>query len=166
MKKRHSFLLLEIVIALGIMASVMILLFTSFYEAIKAKNILQKEKEKAMHLQRLRLRFTLLFQSVTSIEHLSDHMYKIKYQGGVDFDPSFRTDLESTLCIRNNVLTLTSWPLKKALKRQEVLSKEIHSIRFEFFDEKTGNFLPDYPAKKPFMMQVILNNEERLPLFL
>jgi hypothetical protein len=164
MKKRHPFLLLEMIIALAIMAGVMGLLFTGFYGVIKAKERVEKERERVLSLQRLKLRFSLLFKDVIEVSALSEREYRIKHRGGIDPDPRFRTEIETILKLQGKVLTLSSLP-EEGAPRQETLGEQIETIRFEFFDEKEGTFTPHYPRRKPFMMKVILNQKE-LPLFL
>ncbi|MGH2638637.1 MAG: PulJ/GspJ family protein [Rhabdochlamydiaceae bacterium] len=165
MKKRYPILLLEMVIALVIMAGVMGLLFTGFYEAIKAKNSVKKEKEKILTLQRLKLRFAILFKDIIDVKQISDQEYYIRYQGGVDPSPNFRSEIEAILKISKKVLTLTCWPEKGDLRR-EIFAENVESIHFKFFDEKEGKFTSHCPHQKPFMIKVILNEKEAIPLFL
>ncbi len=168
MRKRCPFLLVEMMIAFIIMTGVMALLFTGFYSAIKAKNRIKSEKEKVMNLQRLKMRFAILFKDVIDVKQAPDKTcYYIRYQGRVDRDPGFRSEVEAILQIKNKTLTLTSWS-KNGPYRQEILSTNIDEIKLMFFDEKEGGFNPQYPPKKPFMIQVIINGSEKeaLPLFL
>ncbi len=162
--RRSPALLLEMMIALVLMSGVMGILFTGFYNAIKAKNFIKKEKEKTLNLQRLKLRFTLLFKEVLDVKKLTTGGYYLHYHAGIDPNPHFRTNVEAVLKIRNRVLSLTSWPPKEA-PRSEVLSENIESFHVEFFDETAGVFLETYPNEKPFMMKVFIN-QEVIPLFL
>jgi hypothetical protein len=167
MKRRHSFLLLEMMIALVIMAGVTALLFSGFYSAIHGKNIVKKERERILNLQRLKLRFAVLFKDIIDIKPISENAYYILYKGGIDHNPGFRGEVESILKLNNKALTLTTWAEKEE-PRRELIGENISSIHFLFFDAAEGKFTPEYPKQKPPMMKVVLNqnDKETLPLFL
>ena len=162
--KRRPLLLLEMMIAFLIMGGAIVMLFTGFLDAIRAKTMLRQQKEEILALHRLKLRLSLLFKDVVGVRKIPSDLYYIKYKGGIDPDPDFRLEVESVLQLSNNVLTLVSWP-ESGAPRREVLGENINSITLEFFDEKEGKFLPEYPKQKPIMIKVEVN-EKVIPLFL
>ena len=164
MKKRRPFLLLEMMIALVLMSTVMAMLFSGFYGAITAKNKARQEKERALNFERLRLRFGILFKDVIDFKKISTGDYYIKYKGGMDHKPNFRSEIEAILRLKDKILTLISWT-ENGEPRKEILGENIEDLSFDFFDVKTGIFDPQYPKKKPFMMKIKVNGTE-LPIFL
>jgi hypothetical protein len=164
MRKRHPALLLEMIIAFTLMGGVIAILLNGFYEAIKAKNHLKQDREKILTLQRLKTRFAALFKNVIDVKCLSDNVYYIRYKGAVDHERSFRSEVEAVLQIKNNILSLTSWP-QKGGPRHEILSEGANLLKLELFDEKKGEFSKKYPSPSPRLIKITFNNEE-LPLFL
>lgn len=164
MKSRRTFLLLEMLIALSIMAGALSLLFIGFYGTIRAKNTLKSDKERIIERERLRLRFAILFKKVICVKECQDEGYYIRYQGDVESDSHFRSEIEAFLRVENKTLKLTCWP-PSGTPREEILSTNISTITLQFFDAKAGQFLEPYPNTKPFMMKVILNDNP-IPLFL
>lgn len=168
MQKRRPFLLVEIMIALVIMASAVSLLFTGFYGAMKGRLGVEKKREEVLELQRLRLKFSILFRDVIQVEPLEEReSYYLRYQGGIDPDPRFRSEIEAVLQVKNKQLTLTSWS-KEGAARRELLSNRTRHIQLLFFHEEKGEFKDEFPPQKPVMMKVILNKnkKETIPLFL
>ncbi len=166
MIKRRPMLLLEMLIALVLMSGVLAFLFTGFYDAIKAKNFVKAEKEKILSEERLKLKFYTLFKNIIDIKPLGDNTYSLKYNGGIDPDPEFCTDLKAMLVLKDKRLTLITYsPEKEGAPRQELLSDSVDTLQFEYFDEKVGTFLPTFPKHKPLMVKVTIN-ETILPLFL
>jgi hypothetical protein len=164
MQKRRTLLLLEMMIAMLIMVGVMSMVFAGFYSAIHNKNKIKIEKEKILRLQRLKLRFALLFKNVIDVKKVSEGAYYIKYRGGIDPNPDFRSDVNALLKLKNNNLILSCWAEKEE-QRHELLSENVKELKLEFFDEKKGKFDLEYPKKKPRMMKVSVDKEV-LPLFL
>ncbi len=164
MRKRHPALLLEMIIAFTLMGGVIAILLNGFYEAIRAKNQLKQDRAKILALQRLKNRFAALFQNVIDVKCLSDNVYYIRYKGAVDHERSFRSEVEAILQIKNDILSLTSWP-KKGNPRHEILSEGANLLKVELFDEIKGEFSKKYPSPNPRLVKITFNNEE-LPLFL
>lgn len=162
--KRRSFLLLEMMIAMAIMAGAIAMLFSGFYSAIHNKNKVKNERERVLGLQRLKLRFEILFKDVIDVKEISQSEYYVKYQAGIDPDFKFRGERECILNLTKKTLTLTTWP-EEGNPRYEVIAENITSLSFEFFDEAEGQFKPTYPKKKPPMMKIVLNGnpKETLP---
>jgi type II secretory pathway pseudopilin PulG len=163
--KRRPLLLLEMMIAFLIMGGAITMLFTGFLDAIRAKNIIRQEKEQIMASLRLKLRLAQLFKDVIDVKEISSNAFFIKYKGGIDHDPNFRLEMESILQAQNKVLTLVSWP-ENGPPRCEVLSENVETIYFEFFNEIEGQFKKEYPQQKPSMMRVTITPKMVLPIFL
>ena len=157
-------LLLEMLIAFSLMVGVIAVLMYGLFDAIQAKNRVKKDREQIITEQRLRLRFQLLFKDATDIKRISDNNYYIRYKGGIDPDPHFRNEVEALLELKNNILTLTSYPPEEAARR-ELLCEHILSIEVLLFDEQAEEFLPTFPKHKPRLMKVKVSGKE-LPLFL
>ena len=162
--KRRPALLLELMIAFVMMGGVVAMLMSGFFDAIKAKGVGRREKETVLQRHRLMLRFGHLLKQVRLIHELAPNEYFIRCSGGVDPDPDFREEIDVVVRVKENRLTLYSYPAKGRV-RKEVLAENVQTLKIVCFDEKEGKFSDQYPVQKTNMVKIQLNNE-MLPIFL
>ena len=162
--KRRPALLLELMIAFILMGGVVSIMMTGFFDAIRTKNAARKEKEIILTRHRLMLRFSNLFKKVKLIHKLGPNEYFVRCSGGVDPDPSFRQEIDVVVRVKENKLTLYSFPLKGP-SRREILAENVQAIKLIYFDEEEGKFSEKFPVQKTNMVKIQINNET-LPIFL
>lgn len=146
------------------MAGIVAILFSSYTDLSLAKFHLKEEKEKVFNRQRLHLRLEQIFSRLGSWKDLEKKGCFFSYDNGADLDPAFRGVVEGMIHIGNGELILTTWP-EKGDPRQEILCENIDDFSIKFFDSSKGAWIEGYPAVKPFMIMMKLNNEE-IPFFL
>jgi hypothetical protein len=162
--RKRPVLLLELCIAMVLMAGIVAILFSSYTDLSLAKFHLKEEKEKVFNRQRLHLRLEQIFSGLGSWKDLEKKGYFFSYDNGADLEAPFRGVVEGMIHIDKGDLILTTWP-EKGNPRMEVLCENIDNFSIKFFDSAKGEWIVGYPAVKPFMIMMKLNNEE-IPFFI
>jgi hypothetical protein len=162
--RKHPVLLLELVISLVLFGAIMTILFSSYKELSQAKHSLKKDKEIILTRQKLQLRMSQIFSQTETLT-FEDQVCLLTYDNGWDPAAAFRGKREAMLYIDKGRLALVTWP-EKGPGRKEILYEPAHSFFFQFFDTKKGEWNPQYPEQKPFMMKMIIDKNLTLPFFL
>jgi len=149
MKKSLSFTLLEVIIAIGLTALLLGILFRYYHQVsinnLKAHQLQQKIFSLSLFQEKLgqifsQLSFeddeegeTLLFCTREIRESVCPALF-FKYDNGVDPDPAFCDELEGMIYLdQNKCLSLVNRS-KNGTPRKEILLEKIAKISFRFFD--------------------------------
>lgn len=162
--KKRPVLLLELVISLVLFGAIMGILFSSYQELMLAKSLLRKNKEMILTRQKLQLRLSQIFSRLEALR-IEEQAYLITYDNGLDPAAEFRGNREALLYVDKGRLALVTWP-DKGTARKEILYESASSFSLTFFDAQVGDWSAKYPTQKPFMMQMIIDNDLKLPFFL
>lgn len=150
--KKKSFTLVEVVIAMVLMAILVGFLFNTHLETSLALQKLEAKKKVLAQQHRFYFRLRQICSSHPSITE--DHQQLIlRYQGGLDLDENFRGSLTSALYFQNKNIYLATWP-EKENPRLELLWENADSFTFTLF-----------PEKHPTLLKITVNDTE-FPFFI
>jgi hypothetical protein len=163
--RKRPVLLLELTISMVLMAAIVGILFASYREVSVVKADLKKEKEFVFNRQRLQLRLLQIFSHLNVVKPIDPQHLFFSYDNGPDLDSAFRGAVEGMLFIDRGKLYLATWP-EKGNPRLEALYENVSKLELEIFDSEKGQWSPDYPTTKPFMMKLSLDKNMEIPFFL
>lgn len=157
--KKRPFLLLELSIALILMAAIVTILMSSYRELSLAKKALDNDRAVVLQKQRLVLRLEQVLAKVVSWREVKTNQYVFTYNNGPDLEPSFRGEVEAMLYLDLDQLCMITWPNNKEPPRIEVLTNQLKEFSFEFFDTEQGLFEKKFPKEKPWMAKCVIDGE-------
>jgi len=134
MAKKHSFTLIEVVIALSLMGIISGVLF-SYWRDLNIKSA-RIEQVKATFLQResLQIRLSEIFSLLTDDLTATEDELTFRYDNGVDPNPHLCGEIEGRLFFESGVLFLESKSLEQDEMRLESLMREVKNFRFDLFE--------------------------------
>lgn len=149
--RKRSFILLEILISLSLLAILLSFLFNAMAEQIKAEVRVSDARKILLARQQLQSRLQDLFLSITPA-HFPPIYTKIfpnqkkaslilYFDNGIDPDPAFSGPILGRVYIdEENNLALGLWPLEKEKKnrpwRKEILLSHVTDFSFQFLGQK------------------------------
>jgi hypothetical protein len=149
--RKSSLTLIEIMIALSLVAILLGSLFAMLWRTIQTQNKIDKVKEVIIPRHRLFLRLTQLFPEGATCEELKNPpRLLLSYTSLLDADTNFRGRLTSLLYIEDGRLLLATWAKKE--HRIECLLEKATELKLETVIEKKA-------------YKIIVNNIE-FPVFL
>jgi hypothetical protein len=157
--KKRPFLLLELTIALVLMAAIVTILMSSYKELTFAKLALDEDRAVVLQKQRLTLRLEQVLAKIVTWRAVEPNRYAFTFNNGPDLEPSFRGEVEAMLYLDRDQLCMITWPNGNELPRIEVLANRVKNVSFAFFDTETGIFENYLPKEQPFMAKCIINKE-------
>lgn len=162
--RKRPVLLLELVISLVLFGAIIGILFSSYQELTLAKSQLRKDKEIILTREKLQLRLSQIFSHLKTLK-VEEQVCLLTYDNGLDPAIDFRGSRDAMLYIDKGRLALVTWS-DKGVARKEILCESAHAFAFAFFDAKKGTWDAEYPAQKPFMMKMVIDQNLTLPFFL
>jgi type II secretory pathway component PulJ len=172
-KKKHTFTLLEILIACVLASVLLSFLFTYFRQTLVRKQQLHTIKEKVMQIELVRLRLTHLFDrmaqskgTVQSVPHEEADGKALLLYADQGIDPQAAFNGASYVMLyktRDKRLALCRWDKEKKEKRIDTLLKKVESVTFSYFAD--GKWEDKWPKKKgegaaPLMVKVLFEVEK------
>ena len=144
--KKHTFSLLEVMIALSLSAILLSSIITCYYQISQKRMLAQELKKTTLPIELTRQRLTHLFAQLTSTQdpifHTGEHPDALgsclffSYYQESDLNPLFCGDLTAMLYINTDrQLCLISWA-PNGEPRQEVFLEQLATLRFSFFNSK------------------------------
>lgn len=173
-KKKYSFTLLEVVIAVALLGVMLSALFSCFQQTIK-KNIVAREvKQRVLQTelldQRLKNIFSRLDTGRGAAIWLDEHSGAknqalfVAFAQQTDRDPLFLGPLQGVVYADGKGHLVVETEGKKESKRSEVLMEQIAALRFELFDAEQGKWSTQWPKKKaktPAMIKLTLERRAK-----
>jgi prepilin-type N-terminal cleavage/methylation domain-containing protein len=152
-RKKRAFTLLELMIALGLTAILLSLLFRFFAGSVRVDRKISDARLVLNQRQQLQIRLTRLFTSIvprssmppsdiSSFYTLNEKTASLVaiFDNGIDPDPLFSGPVLGKLFIdEQSNLTLALWPLDKKenhLYRTEMLLPHVQNMHFQFLAKK------------------------------
>ncbi len=152
--QKRALILLELMIALGLTAILLAVLFRFFAGSVRMDQKISEARSALYQRQHFQIRLSSLFNSITprssmppssgsSFYTLLDKTpsFVAIFDNGIDPDPLFSGPILGKLYLDGGSnLTLVYWPLEKTdkpLYRKEILLHGVQNIRFQFLAKKT-----------------------------
>ena len=149
----RSLILLELVIALGLVAILLSVLFRFFAGSVQMDHKIEEARAKLYEREHFQTRLNTLFTSITprsnGASQSSSSFYTLDektpglmavFDNGIDPDPAFSGPIIGQLFLdEQHNLTLATWPLEKEknnIYRKEILLPHVENIRFQFLAKK------------------------------
>lgn len=145
MRRRRSFLLIELLIALVLFAMMMGMLFNSLWCSIRLSHTLEKAKKEVLERGYLHARLTEVLSRLTphtKKDSSSFHTGKpphqkelfFRFKNGIDPNPDLCNEVSGRLSMRHTTLYLTTTGKQKR-EKEEILMRDIRRISFDFYPE-------------------------------
>lgn len=159
-RKKRTFILFEILIALSLTAVLLTFLFSFFAESAKIENKLDRARMAITARGHLQTRLQSLLSSISppsfesplyteAFEKENSLSLVAIFDNGVDPDPAFSGPILGRLFLdEQSNLSLATWPLDKEHKhlwRKEILLPCVESFEFEFLGK---NRAPEHGKKE------------------
>ena len=150
---KRSFMLLELIIALGLIAILLTVLFRFFAGSVRMDHKVDEARAALYEREHLQTRLSSMLTSIVPRSTLPSQsgssFYTIDektpglvaiFDNGIDPDPAFSGPILGKVFIdAKSNLTLALWPLEKGEKklyRQEVLLPHVQNMSFQFLAKK------------------------------
>ena len=149
--KKHSFILIEIIISLFLITILLTFLFGYFSKITKIEIEIENIKNEVYKKNNLHIRLNNIFTQLnlkdfdqgrfySKYEKDSKHLsLYLNYNNGIDPNPNFSEIVKAKLFVddKNNLL-LVIWPKDNKIKtaRKEILLTNINKIEYKFLGEK------------------------------
>ncbi len=177
-KKRRPLSLLEVIIALSLTATLLVILFGMFRQVTVANIEVETLQEKFFVRERMQMRLTQLFSEYeteksnepvfyldSSSESLSPKL-TLSIKAKIDRDPEFCAPLKAELFIsKKKNLELALSPLEEGTgRRTEFLMENVHRVSFLFFDLKKRQWVEKWPKEEkesPTMVKMVVETEKK-----
>jgi type II secretory pathway component PulJ len=177
-KKRRPLSLLEVIIALSLTATLLIILFGMFREITVANIEVESLQEKFFVRERMQMRLTQLFSEHeteksnepifyldSSAESLSPRL-TLSVRAKIDRDPEFCVPLKAELFLsKKKNLELALSPLEEGKgRRNELLMENVHRVFFLLFDLKERKWVETWSKEKkesPTMVKMVVETEKK-----
>lgn len=158
--KKHSFTLLEVMIALSLAAIFFSALMTCYYNAAKQKQWIQKLKQRTLPIELIRQKLMHLFSKTAGyslpVFYSGTHAdakgicLLFSYFEEVDPDPSLCGERMNMLYLsQENELCLVTWG-PSGHGRKEVLLPKVRTLSFSFFNPDSRDWQPLWETKEKF----------------
>lgn len=151
--KKRSFILLELMVALGLTAILLSVLFRFFAGSVRIDQQIDQARSVLFQRQHLQTRLSMIFTSVVPRSSLSNStgssFYTLEenspgivivFDNGIDPEPLFSGPVLGKIFIdADQRLSLIIWPLEKSQEkyyRKETLLPHVQKIRFQFLAKK------------------------------
>ena len=151
--QKRPYILLELMIALGLTAILLTLLFRFFAGSVKLDQKINEAREALYQRQHFQTRVSSLLNSITPRSSMApssgSSFYTLNektsslvaiFDNGIDPDPLFSGPILGKVYIDAEAnLTLAIWPLEKTgknLYRKEILLSGVENMRFQFLAKK------------------------------
>jgi type II secretory pathway pseudopilin PulG len=152
---RHprAFILLELVIALGLTAILLTVLFRFFAGSVRMDRKVEDARASLYQRQHFQTRLSKVFTSIVPRSSLppssGSSFYTLDekstgfvavFDNGIDPEPAFSGPILGKVFLDDGNLSLALWPIEKKEKklyRKEVLLRNVENMRFQFLAKKT-----------------------------
>lgn len=152
-RKSRPFILFELIIALGLTAILLSVLFRFFASSLLMDRKIETARTALFQRQHFQTRMTTLFTSIvpraSTPPSTGSSFYTAEgkeivavFDNGIDPDPAFSGPILGKFFLDSDAnLALALWPLEKLEKnlyRKEILLQQVQDIRFQFLAKKTA----------------------------
>lgn len=163
MVSKKNFLLLEILIALSLMATMISLLFSFMVQSLRVEKKMEKARFAILERQNLHIRLQDLLTSLSPGNGLpalysqkfpkeENESLVVFFDNGIDPDPLYSGIVRGRIYIdETHNLCLVYWPLeeeKRRLWRKEILLSNVSKISLQFLGTGEISDMPGHPKPK------------------
>jgi hypothetical protein len=183
-RKKNSFILLEIIISMSLVAIILTVLFQFYTQIIITDKKIEKAKTKVFARQHLHLRLHTIFSQIIPPFHSANEFYtshfhsfltdkkitlEFFFNNGIDPDPLFSGIIIGRLFYKDNCLKMKIFPTDKNEKifREEILIKNIKNYKIFFLGKKENEIGEIQSISKDFSwLNSWKKNKHELPLYI
>lgn len=139
-KKKHSIILLEVLIGLVLAGTILSFLFSLLRQTLEKKQEIVQLKQTIFPFEMMRLRINQIIHSLAKnksgiyIDSYQDHPVLSFCYRNKDKDINFCGAIHSILYVNEHKQLVLSTFSKQDSKRDEILLENIHAFTFELFD--------------------------------